>query len=308
MNPLKTTRTHSLFTYHAGLALLLGGAAYGQVTSINSVNIQERVYDDVPGATLTVVTNYPSVVSFNEQNVSAASGFANRDIWRFSADNGATPYQFQHNDYFHVSMDFVLTGTPITPRKEAGILFSTASEGDIQFILDTDGHEVVQFGGLSFYTFSGNNLVSYNSGDTIRLGMSYFLDGNGKNALQFFANQFSSPVFEFTASAGNGSLDAGDGSLLGAYFQIVQDSSNPSNSGSLSNLNISISPQPQLNIVSSGNQEVIYWPASATNYVLQSSTNVASTTWTTVSNATKIIGVTVTNTSPQTFYRLQGTP
>jgi hypothetical protein len=53
------------------------------------------------------------------------------------------------------------------------------------------------------------------------------------------------------------------------------------------------------------NEQVLFWPASLTNYVLQSTTNLASPNWTTVTNGTPIIGVTVSNTSPQTFYRLE---
>lgn len=61
----------------------------------------------------------------------------------------------------------------------------------------------------------------------------------------------------------------------------------------------------QLNIASAGNQSVLFWPASATNYVLQSTTNLASPKWVTVSNGTPIIGVTLTNNLPVAFFRLQ---
>jgi hypothetical protein len=160
-------------------------------------------------------------------------------------------YQFQNGDYFDASMTLQLTGSPITPRKEAGFLFSTANDGDIQFIVNTDGHEVVQFGGISFYSFNnstppvGGYGMTYNSGDLITLGLNYFLDGNGKNALQFFANGNASPVFEFGPSVGSGALDIGNGSTLGGYFQIVNDPANPSNSGSAVFQNITITvPEP----------------------------------------------------------------
>jgi hypothetical protein len=64
-------------------------------------------------------------------------------------------------------------------------------------------------------------------------------------------------------------------------------------------------PLPTLGIASAGNQSVLFWPASAgTNLTLQSTTNLASPNWVTVSNGTSIIGVSVTNTVPATFYRL----
>jgi len=245
-NQLKETTMRFLQRYTC-YAALIGLAAtsglYGQVSSINSAVVQPRVFNDVPGATLTVVTNYPSSISFNEQGVSAASGFANRDVWQFSSTSGVSAYQFQNNDYFSVLMTLTLTASPLLPRKEAGFLFTTASHGDIQFIVNTDGHEVVQFGGIGFYSFNNSNGILYNSGDTIRLGMTYFLDGNGKNALVFSANGVSSPVEEFT-TPGDG---IGNNSTLGGYFQIVNDSANAANAGSALFQNISISgvvPEP----------------------------------------------------------------
>ena len=160
---------------------------HAQVSSINSAIVTTRVFNDVPGAALTSFNLYPSIVLFGETGVSAATGFANRDAWQFSNNGGASAYQFQNYDYFNASMTLQLTGNPITPRKEAGFLFSTANFGDIQFIVNTDGHEVVQFGGISFYSFSGNNIVSYNSGDTIKLGLDYLQAADGNPALQFFA-------------------------------------------------------------------------------------------------------------------------
>ncbi len=227
-----------------GLCVAAANGAYAQVSTINSAIVEPRVFNDVSGATLTTVSSYPGTISFTEAGVSQATGFANRDLWQFSNNGGTSAYQFQNGNYFQASFNLKLTGTPITPRKEAGFLFSTVNDGDIQFIVNTDGHEVVQFGGISFYSFSGNNIVSYNSGDTINLGMRYFMDGNGDNALQFFANGNASPVFDFTSGVGSGALDIGNGSTLGGYFQIVNDPLNPSNGGSAVFGNITIAPEP----------------------------------------------------------------
>jgi hypothetical protein len=214
------------------VGLLASKGANAQVSSIDSVVVTPRVFNDVPGATFNQINSYPSFLALSEQNVSSPTGFANRDVWRFGTNNSAGAYRFQNGDYFHASMDLTLTGNPISPRKEAGFLFSTVNEGDIEFVVNTDGHEVVQFGGISFYSFSANNIVSYNSGDKITLSIDYFNDQNGKNALQFFANGNASPVFEFGPGNGSGSLDIGSGSTLGGYFQIVNDPANPNNSGS----------------------------------------------------------------------------
>jgi hypothetical protein len=62
-----------------------------------------------------------------------------------------------------------------------------------------------------------------------------------------------------------------------------------------------------LGIAPAGNQTVLFWPATATNYVLQSTTNLISPNWVAVSNAVMLTAVTVTNTSPARFFRLFNT-
>jgi formylglycine-generating enzyme required for sulfatase activity len=62
-----------------------------------------------------------------------------------------------------------------------------------------------------------------------------------------------------------------------------------------------------LGIVPAGNQSVLFWPASATNSVLQSTTNLGLPNWVTVSNAIPVTAVAVSNTSPAMFFRLFNT-
>jgi hypothetical protein len=222
-----------------GLALAIPNGAYAQLSTIDSVIVHSREYNDVPGSTLIVTTTYPSSISFSDQGVSAPGGFANRDVWRFSNDGGTSAYQFQNNDFFQVSMDLTLTGSPISPRKEAGFLFDTAG-GQGQFIVNTDEHEIVAFGGpLPFYSFGP---ATYNSGDPITLGLTYFLNDNGKRAIIYSANGVQSPILEFS----NTEQGIIDGSTLGGYFQIRNDGANPLNSGiaSFRNINIAAVPEP----------------------------------------------------------------
>jgi len=246
--------------YATLIVLAVASAAYGQISSINSVFLSPRVFNDVPGATFNSINAYPSFVAFSESGVSQATGFANRDLWQFSS-TGTNAYQIQNGQYFTASMNLSLTGNPITPRKEAGFLFSTVNDGDIQFIVDSDAHEVVQFGGISFYSFNVSNGITYNSGQTINLGITYFQDPNNKNALQFWANGVPSPVFEFGPSVGSGALDIGNGSTLGGYFQIVNDPNNSKNSGDalFSGISISVVPEPSvLSLLGLGIAALVY--------------------------------------------------
>jgi len=219
-----------------GICLAVASGAYAQVMTINSVVISPRVYNDVPGATLTTTTAVsgypaiPSLISFTEQNVSG-SGYANRDQWHFSADGGATPYMFQQNDYFSLSMNVTLTGDPNSSlRKEAGFVFNNPLNDGGQFVLDTDAHEIVAFGGfLPFYAFP----ATFVSGETVMMGITYANVG-GVNSIMYTAQTIlggpalSSPWLPLS----NTEKGLINNTTIGGYFQIVQDPNDPSNSGS----------------------------------------------------------------------------
>jgi formylglycine-generating enzyme required for sulfatase activity len=53
-----------------------------------------------------------------------------------------------------------------------------------------------------------------------------------------------------------------------------------------------------------GGQSLLYWPVSTTNDVLQTTTNLASPNWVTVSNAVTVNAVTVMNSAPSGYFRL----
>ena len=68
---------------------------------------------------------------------------------------------------------------------------------------------------------------------------------------------------------------------------------------------LQITPAPVLGITTISNAPVVLWPASATNYVLETTTNLALTNWATVSNGVPFVGVWVTNAPPDSFFRLK---
>ena len=223
--------------YATLLGLAVATGAYAQINTINSAIIQARDFNDVPSSSLSIVDNYPSSIQISDFGVSAPTGFANRHSWRFS-NNDNTPYQFLNNEYFQVSMTLTLSGSPITPRKEAGFLFASTIGGEGQFIVNTDAHEIVAFGGsLPFYAFP----ATYDSGETITLGVNYFLDSStGLRSIVYSANGVASPVLPFT------NLEQGiiNNTTIGGYVQIVNDSTNPFNAGIANFQNISAVPEP----------------------------------------------------------------
>jgi hypothetical protein len=221
-----------------GLAVASGADA--QVSSINSAVYNLREINDVPTSSFSYIGNYSTLIRFTDFGVSgppAGIDNANRASWRFSSNGGATAYQFQNNDYFQVSMTLRLQGNPISPTKEAGFLLNTLA-GDGKFIVKTDTHQVVAGGGpLPSYAFA----ATYDSGETITLGMHYFLDNiTGLYSIQYSADGVLSPVLAFNPFFGG----IGNNSTLGGYFQILNDSSNPFNSGIADFQNISIVPEP----------------------------------------------------------------
>jgi hypothetical protein len=61
---------------------------------------------------------------------------------------------------------------------------------------------------------------------------------------------------------------------------------------------------PNVSITSISNQPVVIWPANGGNYVLQTTTNLTSGNWVTVSNFVPITGAMITNSSSPAFFRL----
>ena len=69
-------------------------------------------------------------------------------------------------------------------------------------------------------------------------------------------------------------------------------------------INTSVNPPPPLGITTVSSLPVVVWTASATNFVLQMSTNLASGNWVTVTNGVPFIGVQITNPPANAFFRL----
>jgi formylglycine-generating enzyme len=59
-----------------------------------------------------------------------------------------------------------------------------------------------------------------------------------------------------------------------------------------------------LGIAPAGGQSIIFWPRSTTNYVLQTTTNLATPNWVASTNAVSVNAVTVTNSDPAGYFRL----
>ncbi len=227
----------------AFVGLVAVSPAVAQISTINSVVYTPRQFNDIPGATLTIVSNYPSLISIEYQNVSTTNAaFADRTSWHFSNNSGASPFMFSNHDAFTVTMNVTLTGDPISPRKEAGFVFNNPLNDGGEFIVNTDAHEFVAFGGfLRFYAFPRN----FNSGDTVKMGLTVFKDSNGKNAIIYFAETATtclrSPPLEFD----NNEQGVINGTTIGGYIAVVNSPTITTNTGIAVFQNIKIGPPDQ---------------------------------------------------------------
>jgi hypothetical protein len=229
-----------------GITFAAVNTTYAQISTINSVVVTTNAPapgsapNPLPDSDLTLVSSYPSVISFVVTNAGAPTNTGTdgrQDYWQFATNGGSGAYLFQSNDSFTVTMTVTLTGDPIFPRKEAGFAVND-NNGDIangQYILDTDQHEVVSFGfPAQFYATPLEHF--YESGEPINMGITIFTDSSGQQEIIFMADGFSSPPEVVSPPL--------TGYTLGGYFQIQGQGTGSTNMGSATFDNITITPLP----------------------------------------------------------------
>lgn len=178
----------------------MSSAAMAQ-NDIDSMIIQERVFNDYPNSDLNVTNKYPALVEFAESDF-GQGGFANRHRGRFSSDGGNSETTFDINKAWDISADLTLNGDGVG---EAGFLMGPDGN-DAQFIAKPNG-EIAAFGG--FFPFFSNNvnapqIPQYQMGDTINMRMVYtpgaeptiefLVDGISTGPLKVDTNGFNGPV------------------------------------------------------------------------------------------------------------------
>jgi uncharacterized repeat protein (TIGR03803 family) len=153
---------------------------------------------------------------------------------------------------------------------------------------------------LSKLTLLGNTLygTAYQGGPANR-GAIFAVNTNGTG----FTNLYSFTTLTSPAQTNNDGAHPNAG-LISSGATLFGTAVNGGASGNGTIFKISLPQPPQLNIATTANQSVLFWPASATNYILQSTTNLDSPNWTTATDAVPVIAVTVTNSSPTRFFRL----
>jgi len=211
------------------------GSAVG---TMNGAFLLPHIFNDAPASVGTYNNSYPGSILLSEANVNNGTGNGlERDIWYFSNNGGASPYNFQSGDFFSASFGLTLSGGVAGRDLEGGFIFSNPSGvfgGDDQVVAIGQGGNagaVVQFGGPSYYPFSpaaggypgvGGSVPNYVDGTTINMTFTYTIDPlTTKPAFEYAVNG------QFAASApGNNYFDLGGpvgspGDYLGGYFQLA---------------------------------------------------------------------------------------
>jgi hypothetical protein len=164
-----------------GLAIVaFAGAAFGQVTAINSVKIETYIPPFNVGipSDLTVTNNFPSVVQFDERNFAQTGGFANKHQAMFSKD-GVHRYYLHNNESFQLDFDVNMDTLRADgqPRKEGGVVFYNPRPGftdEGRVHITTDG-EIAVFGAAMPFTGFGN--TAYAKGTDAHMSFRYYAPG-----------------------------------------------------------------------------------------------------------------------------------
>ena len=176
-----------------------------------------------------------------------------------------------------------------------GVVFQITTNGVFTSLYSfTDGHDGADPNAALVQASDGNLYGTTYEGGTNGYGTLFRVTTTG--AL--------TPLYSFTdghdgADPLAGLVSAGNGNLYGTAL-----GGGTNDDGTVFELTLPPSSPPALSILLNGRQSVLSWPASASNYVLQSTTNLASPNWATVSYAMPTNSVTVTNSSPAQYFRL----
>ena len=219
-----------------------------------------RVFNDDPNSNLNATDTWPAgpiTISDLQLDGDGTGGeFANLHNWRFSAD-GLDDAQLQNGDGFRMTADLTLTGS----RAEAGLQvspwWSPNVDGRLQIKTSDLGGEIAAFGGrLPFYSFTANHGLTYTTGDTITLEITYVprdLDAIHpaliEYAVNYNGNDYSSGYLAFDEGNPNEDPPHGTWGLLqpfevGGVFQPQIDVGNQANGSTAVWDNVTFVPEP----------------------------------------------------------------
>lgn len=256
---------------------------------------------------LSFYPGFPAGLAFDSRgNLYVANGYPSNTILEFTDNNGTlstnptvfagfswpSVLAFDSGGNLYVSSPNGWVGkfacTNGTLNTTATVFASSLNwPGGIAF--DGSGNVYVGNGSTSGsveeYSSAGSHVATFGGLPGYVGGLAFDSSGN-----LYAATWSNSGILEFTNSGGNLSTNAitfaGGFASMGVYFQFPPPAT------------------PTLGITLVSNLPVAVWPACATNWVLQMTTNLASGNWVTVSNGIPFCGLQLTNSPGNAFFRL----
>lgn len=172
----------------ASAALVCGLAASvfaGDISQVNGVFMQNRVFNDFPTSTLVPTANYPALVGWHEEFPAGTTGnFANKHLAYLSTDGGASAFGLDGNQGWTLSTTVQISAPNGAPRKEGALQIENPRPNNVPAFVD-EGHllvasdgEVAMFGAsMPFFSSNITGGPWYTLGSLSRLTFQYFAPG-----------------------------------------------------------------------------------------------------------------------------------
>jgi hypothetical protein len=159
----------------ASIAMADGTTCPGYTPSPNGAVVTTRIWNDCPGSDLTVVNNYPTLISIHDVDEGCTG--TNLHNWSFSEDQGITRAAFENCSHYRYSAVVKFNN----PSGEAGLLLAPwwnmwwgGAPTDGKFMLNAASGEIACFGGrLPFYSFTVAYGLRYTPGTPIWMQITY---------------------------------------------------------------------------------------------------------------------------------------
>jgi uncharacterized repeat protein (TIGR03803 family) len=306
------TGGHDGASPRGGLVQASDGYLYG-TTANGGTNFDGTVFRMTTNGVLTPLYSFTgghdgtfpeaALVQAGDDNLygTTYAGGTNGDgvVFRITTNGAETPlYSFTNgNDGAHPAAGLM--------QANDGNLYGTTADGGTNgdgaiFRITTDGVLTPLYSFTDGHDGADPEAALAQASDGNLYGTCYEGGTNGYGTIfQITTNGALTPLYSFAdghdgADPFAGLVQASDGNLYG-----TAPGGGTNSDGTV--FGLALSP-PVLNILYGGNQSVLFWPAWANNYALQSTTNLVSPNWVTVSNA--VSGIAVTNSLPAQYFRL----
>jgi hypothetical protein len=231
------------------VSVILMLPAFAAAATFNGLKSNPRVFNDFSTSNLTLnnSNSIPGTVSIDDRNLTddgTGGNFANRHDVTLSTDNGANSHVFSITEGFTIQANVTLsagTTTPGTPRKEAGFRINSPITGDTLFLLNSDAHEIVAFGGGAAFHSFGSGATGYTPGTTILMGLTYTPGAPG--TIEYFNDRGSG--IETSGPLAYSNIEGGPlNYTVAMYGQITPQDANDFITATFNNVTASSVPEP----------------------------------------------------------------